>query len=72
MSKSTKINSIDAVVSNNTIIPGISGKEVDVDKSYSKMRRYGKYNEKLLEYSYIKPTVSLTDNIDKYIIINTT
>jgi len=67
-SESSKIEAIDAVVNDNTIIPGISGKEINVDKSYSKMKRYGKYNEKLLEYTSIQPNINLSDNINKYII----
>lgn len=32
---------VDAVIANNTIIPGISGLEVDVDESYLKMKKVG-------------------------------
>ena len=59
---------IDAVIVDNTIIPGISGSEIDIDKSYSKMKRYGKYNDKLLEYKSILPNISLTQNMNKYIV----
>lgn len=67
-SQSSRIEAIDAVVTDNTIVPGISGKEIDIDKSYSKMKRYGKYNEKLIEYTSIEPNINLSDNINKYII----
>jgi len=65
---SYKISAVDAIINSNTIIPGISGSEIDIDKSYSKMKRYGKYNEKLLEYQKVLPNLSLTNNIDKFVI----
>lgn len=65
---SYKIEAVDATVTSNTIIPGISGSEIDIDKSYSKMKRYGKYNEKLLEYKTVKPNISLYNNINKYVV----
>lgn len=63
-----QVPSVDAIVTSNTIIPGISGSEIDIDKSYSKMKRYGKYNEKLLEYKTVSPNLSLSNNINKYVI----
>lgn len=65
---SYKVEAVDATVTSNTIIPGISGSEIDIDKSYSKMKRYGKYNEKLLEYKDVRPNISLHNNINKYIV----
>ena len=67
-SEDSRVEAIEGEVSDNTIIPGISGSEIDIDKSYSKMKRYGKYNEKLLEYTSIKPNINLYNNINKYII----
>lgn len=68
VSETSKIDAVDATISGNTIIPGVCGSKVNIDKSYSKMKRYGKYNEKLLEYEKVKPSVNLVDNIDKYIV----
>ena len=62
-----KKDSIDAKVKDNTIIPGISGRRVNINKSYKKMKEYGKYNEELYVYDYIKPDISLSDNKDKII-----
>ncbi len=62
-----KMDSIDARVKDNTIIPGISGRKVNISKSYKKMKEYGKYNEDLYVYDYIKPDISLSDNKDKII-----
>lgn len=63
-----QVNPANAIIANNTIIPGLSGREVDVVKSYNKLKKIGRYNPQNLEYKTIKPEVSLTDNYDKYII----
>lgn len=63
-----KIDSIDSIIEKNTIIPGISGREININESYKKMKQYGKYNENLLIYNKIKPNNSLEKNKDKYII----
>ena len=59
--------SIDAKINNNSIIPGLSKKIVNINKSYSSMKEYGKYNPNLYVYDNIKPKVSIVDNKDKYI-----
>ena len=56
------------IIDNLTFVPGISGKEVDTNNSYKKMKKFGEYNDKLLEYKEIKPKNKLEDNLDKYII----
>lgn len=62
------ISSIDGVIDNNKFIPGISGKEVNIKKSYNAMKKYGVFTNSLLEYNEIKPTNKLKNNYDKYII----
>jgi len=59
---------VEALVSENTIVPGISGKEVDINSSYQKMRKMGVFNEDYFEYKYIKPKELLKNNLDKYIV----
>lgn len=66
--KEYKENKIDAKIDDDTIIPGLAGKEIDINKSYSKMRKYGKYDQKLLVYKNVLPDISIKDNYDKYII----
>lgn len=61
-------DSVDAVIKEDTIIPGISGQKVNVNESYKAMREYGKYNEDLYVYDYIKPKISIENHKDKYII----
>lgn len=60
--------SVDATIKEDTIIPGIYGGIVDEEKSYEKMKRVGSYQENLLVYKKIKPSVSIEKNFDKYII----
>ena len=63
-----KTDSIDAIVNDNTIIPGVNAKKVNINKSYKNMKNNGYFSDKLFIYDYTKPKISLTDNIDKYII----
>lgn len=66
-SDSFKTKSIDSIIKDDTIIPGINGRKVNINKSYKKMKEYGKYNEDLYVFDYIKPSISLSDNKDKII-----
>ena len=63
-----KSEEIDAKIENNTIIPGISSKKVNINKSYKNMKNNGYFSEKLFIYDYTKPKISIEDNKDKYII----
>ena len=59
---------IDAIIENNTIIPGTSGKVIDIEKSYKKMKKLNKFNSNLIIYENIKPVKSVSKAYDKYII----
>ena len=63
-----RIDSIDALIVGNNIIPGKVGKEIDYKKSFSKMKQYGAYNEILTVLKNVKPVISIDNNYDKYII----
>lgn len=63
-----KVEAVNAIIEDNTIIPGVNGKEVDVNKSFSKMENYGYFNELYLQYDVSTPIQSLNDNKDKIII----
>ena len=67
-SEKYKVDSIDARVVGNNIIPGKNGREIDYEESYSKMKQYGMYNEALTTFKEIEPTISVEDYYDKYII----
>lgn len=63
-----RLEPIDAKIEKNTIIPGIHGQKVNENKSYSKMKRYGSFNSSLMVYEEIQPNISVSNNLDKYII----
>lgn len=50
------------------IIPGLNGEEIDVEKSYSKMKKIGKFDKNLLVYQEAYPENTLQENYDKFII----
>lgn len=62
------VEPIDGIIQNNTFIPGISGKKVNINESYKRIKQYGMFNDKLLIYDEVKPKNKLEDNMDKYII----
>lgn len=63
-----RIKSENALVTEDTIVPGRNGQEVDVTKSYQKMREYGKYDEKLLLMEEFKPKISIEKTYHKYVV----
>jgi len=63
-----RVEAIDASVVSNTIIPGVNGRSINLDKSYKEMKSIGVVNNNMLVYDTIKPTISITNNRDKFII----
>ena len=41
---SYNVEAVNAIIDDDSIISGINGKEIDVNESYKKMKRYRKYN----------------------------
>lgn len=60
-------SSINATIKDNTIIPGINGLSVNIDKSFQKMKSFGAFNKYYLIFEQIKPEISLEDHKDKII-----
>ena len=60
--------SIPAVITKNTMIPGINGKKVNLNKSYNKMKKINTFNESLLVFDEIQGEKSINENYDKVII----
>lgn len=56
-----------AKIVGNKIIPGKKGKKVNYNKTYTKMKKYGSYNEALTVFEEIKPEISIENNYSKYI-----
>ena len=63
-----KINPIEPTIKENTIIPGLEGTNIDYEETYNNMKDYGTYNEVLTVLKEVKPTISLDEYYDKYII----
>ena len=64
------VEPVNAIIEDNTIIPGSNGTKLNERESYLKMNEFGTFNETFLVYDYIKPDISLYDNLDK-VIVNT-
>ena len=62
-----KIASSDATILGDYIIPGLDGEEVNVEKSFQKMKNYGAFLENYLVFDEIVPKISLNQNKDKII-----
>lgn len=63
-----KIDSVEGEITKDTIIPGLNGKEVNIEESYKKMRELGIFREDFLIYYTTYPNILLKNNYDKYII----
>ena len=63
-----KVEAKNALIVGEKIIPGLNGLEVDYQESYKKMKKYGSYNEALTTLKEVKPTISVTDYYDKYVV----
>ena len=61
-------NPTDAIIDEDTIIPGSIGKYIDYDNSYNEMKKIGYFEPTLLSYKNIYPEKSIYNNYDKYII----
>lgn len=67
-SEDNKIEPMNSLIVDGTIVPGLYGSEVDIKKSYKNMRRIGSYNINYLIFNSIKPQKSIENNYDKYIV----
>ncbi len=65
---SKAVSSIDAIINDDYIIPGLNGLVVNELDSFNKMRPYNIFNEYYLVYEQISPKISLENNKDKIII----
>ena len=62
-----EIKSVDAIIKDDTIIPGLVGEVVNVDKSFTAMKNLGYYSENNFVFDEVKPNISLSENLDKVI-----
>ena len=61
------VTSVNAEVENEYITPGINGLEVNVEKSFSKMKAFNVFNSYYLVFDQIAPEISLENNKNKII-----
>ncbi len=61
------INPVNALVEDDTAIPGMIGCEIDINKSYNSLKRLGEFNANLLEYKEKNPKISTKNEFNKYI-----
>jgi len=66
--KQKNIEKIDSIISEDTIIPGILERKINISESYRNMKKLGFYKEELLVYEKVDNKNSLRNNLDKYII----
>lgn len=69
-SKDYNTSPINAIITNNTVIPGVSGLNINLNKSYEKMKKLGNFDEALLVYEEIEPSLSYKDYYNKIIVSN--
>jgi len=67
VSTDLKIESVNAVVSDDNITPGVNGYEVDINKSYENMKKINSYNDKMIKYKDVIPEITIHNIYDKYI-----
>jgi len=63
-----KIEPINAIIKDDTIIPGNIGSYIDTDTSYKQMKKIGYFEESLISFKNIYPDTSIYNNYNKYII----
>ena len=63
-----KIESVNAKINEDTIIPGTKGCVIDINKSYAKMKKINEYTDKMLKYKDLIPEITINNIYNKYII----
>ena len=57
-----------AIITEHTMIPGIRGKKINLDKSYQKMKGINEFKESLLVFDEINPNKTINNIYDKIIV----
>ncbi len=58
---------VNALINGEYITPGVCGKKVNLKKSFFNLRAYNSFNYKFLIFNDSVPSVSIINNLDKYI-----
>ena len=67
LKEEVNLKSVDATIIGDYIIPGLKGKEVNIEKSFQKMKNQGVFGENYLVFDEVIPTITLNQNKDKII-----
>lgn len=59
---------VNVTIEDDTVIPGLNGREIDVEKSYDNMKVSGIFREEALVFKDLFPNNRLENNRDKYIV----
>ena len=62
-----EVESVNATIHEEYIIPGVIGKEVNVEESFRSMKYLGAFSESNLVFDEIVPEISISQNKDKII-----
>ena len=63
-----KVDSVNATIVGNTIIPGLKGRTINITKSYNRMKINGLFNKNLIVYDNVLPNISIEKYKDKFIV----
>lgn len=63
-----EIEAVNATIDDDELIPGINGLVIDINKSYTNMKKSNKYDESMYMFEEIVPSISLANAYDKYIV----
>ena len=63
-----KDTKIDSIINYSDIIPGVKGEKIDVNKSYSNMKKAGGFDKNLLVFKETEPNNSIINNYDNFIV----
>ena len=63
-----KVESVNGEIIEDTYKVGYNGCLVDINKTYNKMKSINKYDENLIVFKELLPVVSISKNLDKYVI----
>jgi len=59
---------LQATIYGDYIIPGISSRDVNVEKSYQAMKKIGVYDYNFLVFDITEPNITINNSLDKYIV----
>jgi len=62
------VESVNAIIHDDEIIPGINGIDINVNKSYQQMKKNNNYDPGMYVFKEVNPTISFIDDYSKYIV----